>query len=101
MGAKIKPNTKCVFIVVLLSRSDGESSNFLIRDKKGNTVFKSREEADKVVASDMRNYARAEREAGYRCRCVSNHIEWTGSDDESLDREAKWYVYAVDPREAV
>lgn len=99
MCAKVKSDKRCVFIVVLLSRSDGESSNFLIRDKKGNTVFKSREEVDKVVAADMRNYARAEREAGYRCRCVSNHIEWTGSDEESIDREAKWYVYQVNPED--
>ena len=95
MGQKPRTEAKSVFIAVLLSRSEGESSNFLVLDGKGNTTFKSRAAVDKAVAADMRNYAKSEREAGYRCRIVSNHIEWTGSDEEALDREAKWYVYEI------
>lgn len=101
MGAKTRPpKGGSVFIAVCLSRCEGESSNVLVGDKQGNTVFKSLEGVEKAVSADQRNYAKAERESGHRCRIVSMHIEWSGSDEESLDREAKWYIYRINPKEA-
>ena len=97
---KVTPDDGSVFIVVCLSRCEGESNNYLVNGKKGNVAFKTAAAAEKAVAADMREYAKNERAAGYRCRIVGRHLEWSGSDEESLDREAKWYIYVIDPKEA-